>query len=212
MPGLPGHGSADRCGGRAAIPRRDEHRPVDRTAAESLEDCVYAPMTDLRRLLETVTPAEADATVKEQGEYRHASMLQCLLRLDAKTPPTPVSEEKLKRRYNAAVLPALIGSHIPLGHLKSLAQQERPDARRFYRQAQREAQQCQETLSRGYWSRETASDRILWDCAAIFDCRKDHEADPPAGWPLKEPTPFPEATRKFRYSDPGATKAEISSR
>ena len=122
------------------------------------------------------------------------SLLRCLLRPDATTPPKPAPDDELQRRYNASVLPALIGSHIPLGQLKRLAEKERPDARRFYQQAQREAEQYQETLSRGYLSRETASDRVLWDRSAIFDCRTDHEADPPAGQPLKDPTPFPEAT------------------
>ena len=160
----------------------------------ALEDCVYVPTADLRRTLADMTPAEADAVVIRQGEYRHVRMLNCLLRLDMKAPAAPVSEAELKRRYDAAVLPALIGDHMPLGHLKRLAEQDRTDARRFYRQAQREAEQCQETLSLGHWSRQTAADRILWDRAAIFDCRKDPEADLPTSWPQRDPTPFPEAT------------------
>ena len=160
----------------------------------ALEDCVYTPTAQLRRTLADMTPTEADDVIIQQGEYRHGRMLNCLLKLDGKAPAAPLSGAELKRRYVDAVLPALIGDHMPLGHLKRLAEQDRPDARRFYRQAQREAEQCQETLSRGYWSRQTATDRVLWDRAAIFDCRKDPEADLPTSWPQRDPTPFPEST------------------
>ena len=156
--------------------------------------CITLPTESFRASLAEAGDAERQMKMlAQEGAEVHEAMQACL----ADTPPSTelpaLDESELCRRYNDRLLPAVIGSQIPMGYLELLVKTGRPRAGETYQLLYAEWPICYGRLSQGLFSQGTVGQRVHWDAMATVDCRTEAYGQmKQAGW--QPQGPFPGAT------------------
>ena len=153
--------------------------------------CITLPTESFRASLAEASDAERQIKMlAQEGAEVHEAMQACLTDTSPSTELPALAESELCRRYNNRLLPAVIGSQIPMGYLELLVKTGRPRAGEIYQLLYAEWPICYGRLSQGLFSQSTVGQRVHWDAMATVDCRTEAYGQMKrAGWQPQGPFP-----------------------